>query len=66
MFPKKLVLGEMQKTQVLCYQALAFLCISKIRDLLLNSSLRGGETCDGHAEWRAGCVVHADAGAELH
>jgi hypothetical protein len=55
MFPKKLVLGEMQKkTQVLCYQALAFLSISKNRDLFaFQSALCGGETCNRYTERRA-------------
>ena len=34
--------------------------------LLFYSSLRGGEAGDGHAEWRAASVVHADLGAELN
>ena len=51
---------------MLCYQTLAFLCISKIRKLFtFESALGGGEACDGHAEGRAGGVVEADLGAEL-
>ena len=34
--------------------------------LLFYGSLRGGQTCDGHAEGRAAGIVHANLGAELH
>jgi hypothetical protein len=37
-----------------------------LKGLLFNSSLGGGEAGDGHAEWRAACVVHANLGAELN
>ena len=44
MFPEKTRFGgDAKKTQVLCYQALAFLSISKIRNLFtFYGSLRGG------------------------
>jgi len=43
MFPEKTRFGGDAKTQVLCYQALAFLSISKIRNLFtFESALRGG------------------------
>ena len=34
--------------------------------LLFHGCLRGGEAGDGHTEWRARCVVHANLCAELH
>lgn len=34
--------------------------------LLFDGSLRRGDASDGHAEGRAGDVVHAETGAELH
>ena len=38
----------------------------RVLRLLLNGSLCGSETCDGHTEGRARCIVHANLGAELH
>ena len=42
------------------------LFINGLYKLLLNSCLRGCQSGDRHAEWRAACVVHANLGAELN
>ena len=34
--------------------------------LFFDCGLCGGEACDGHTEWRAASVVHADLSAELN